>query len=392
MDNGCSSDKDWNKVQNFPSNAINGGDVVDSTEFQGHSNVMGFKSRLRTNMSRKGAGLSRLQIREIADCAELDRADSVGAALKAARLRLDKDTALVARDLKIRRDYIEALELGQFELLPSMIYVRGFVRSYAQYLGLDAEECLFRFKAETSEVTMPKAPAFLEPKPEVRLPQGSMFILAALLAAGLYGGWFLSVAADRMVIERVPPVPSAGYSDPGESGPSLQPRPPSAVGGPDLQVRPLQDVGNEAFATIAVDNGRTIVLGRPEDVITLESLFSGEAAIVNEVVSPGLQREGQKFGDIQGKGRLVLRARAPAWIRVEDEASQVLIQRELREGDQYFAPNQPGLILSARDAGALEVIIDGTLRGVLGNPGQPLPAVSLDVSLEPEGLVVPDPS
>ncbi len=373
-------------MQNLSNAILEDEGVVGSTEFQGHSNVMGLKSRLRTNMSRKKAGLSRLQIREIADCAELDRADSIGAALKAARMRLDKDTALVAQDLKIRRDYIEALEMGQFECLPSMIYVRGFVRSYAQYLGLDAEECLFRFKTETAGMTTPpQSPVFLEPKPEIRLPQGSMFILAALLAVGLYGGWFLSVAADRKVLERAPAVPveNASPSLSGRQDPS-----PEAVGGPDLAIRPMPGAGDEEPVTLAVEHGRTLMLGRPEDIISLGSLLSGEDIAEGQEALPGQPRAGLAFGDIQGDSRLVLRARAPAWIRVEDEASQVLIQRQLQEGDRYFAPNQPGLILSARDAGALEVIIDGTLRGVLGKPGQPIPAVSLDL----KGLTVSDPS
>jgi len=372
------SDKDPNKVQNIEEIALDGGGVSQSRQFQGQTKVMGFKSRLRTNLSRKKSGLARLQIREIADCAELDRANTVGEALKAARLRLDKDTSLVAEDLKIRREYIEALEQGRFENLPSMIYVRGFVRSYATYLGLDAEECLFRFKSETADMTTPKAPVFLKPKAEVRLPQGSMFILAALLAVGLYGGWFLSVAADRMVIERAPTpfvsrdnVSTPGLSDSSPSGAT------GDIGGPDFEVRPLQEAGNDESITLAVDEGRTVVLGHPEEVITLQSLLGGAASSHDS--APSNLEAGQRFGLAVGAGRLVLRARAPAWIRVEDSASQVLIQQNLRAGDRYFAPEEAGLILSARDAGALEVFIDGVYRGRLGKPGQPLPAVSLDL-------------
>lgn len=366
-------------------------DGEQSAEFQGQSNVMGLKSRLQSNMSRKRAGLSRLQIREIADCAELDRSENVGAALKAARLRLDKDIATVSEDLKIRHSYIEGLEAWKFDDLPSMIYVRGFVRSYAHYLGLDAEECLFRFKSETSGMAKPpQTPIFLEPKPEVRLPQGSMFILAALLAVGLYGGWYLSVAADRKVLEREQSVP-ADYSAVALPAPLDSPQqsnPTENVGGPAFQIQPLPSESDSQPVTLAVENGRTMVLGRAEDVVTLNSLISLEAP--NADVEGALEQrsEGQAFGDAQGTVRIVLRARGAAWIRVEDETSQVLIQRQLQEGDQYFTPNQSGLILSARDAGALEVTVDGVFRGPLGKPGQPLPAVSLDL----EALAASDPS
>jgi len=384
------SDKDQNKVQNPEDAALDGGELSQIRQFQGRTKAMDFKSRLRTNLSRKKTGLSRLQIREIADCAELDRADTVGAALKAARLRLDKDTCLVAEDLKIKRAYIEALESGRFENLPSMIYVRGFVRSYASYLGLDAEECLFRFKSETAAVTTPQVPVFLKPKPEVQLPQGSLFILAALLAVGLYGGWFLSVAADRMVIERAPapaPITGAGHDSTAGLPGGVAPLSARAMGGPDLEIRAPQERDSAAPSrALAVDGGHRVALSGPEDVITLQSLLA--AAVPPQDKAPLNPETGHRFGLAAGAGRLVLRARSPAWIRVEDSASQVLIQQNLQTGDRYFAPDEDGLILSARDAGALEVFIDGAYRGVLGRAGQPLPAVLLD----PGAAQAPDPS
>src|SRR5687767_7362131 len=75
-------------------------------------------------------------------------AERVGHYLCTARQRKGKQLSDVWLELKIRPEYLIAIEEGRFEALPGRIYAIGFVRSYAGYLGLDAEECVGRLKAE----------------------------------------------------------------------------------------------------------------------------------------------------------------------------------------------------------------------------------------------------
>ncbi len=49
------------------------------------------------------------------------------------------------RDTRISRRYLQALEAEQFEVIPAPVYARGFLRSYASYLGLDPQEVLALF-------------------------------------------------------------------------------------------------------------------------------------------------------------------------------------------------------------------------------------------------------
>jgi cytoskeletal protein RodZ len=55
--------------------------------------------------------------------------------------RLDKSVSLgeAARDTRIRRSYLEALEAEDMASLPPAVYTRGFLRTYAEYLGLNAQ-------------------------------------------------------------------------------------------------------------------------------------------------------------------------------------------------------------------------------------------------------------
>jgi cytoskeleton protein RodZ len=63
----------------------------------------------------------------------------IGNSLREARLRRGTDLAQAELATKIRGKYLRALEDEQFELLPAQTYVKGFLRTYAEYLGLDGQ-------------------------------------------------------------------------------------------------------------------------------------------------------------------------------------------------------------------------------------------------------------
>ena len=64
---------------------------------------------------------------------------ALGPSLAAARLALGLDLADVERETRIRTRYLAALEDEDFDALPADAYAAGFLRTYADYLGLDAD-------------------------------------------------------------------------------------------------------------------------------------------------------------------------------------------------------------------------------------------------------------
>jgi len=87
------------------------------------------------------------------------------------------------RVTRIPKRYLEALEVENYSILPAPVYARGFLRSYAAYLGLDAQDLLPFFPV--GHVEEPR----LEPLPEVRQPRTwnmngviAMAVVAALIA------------------------------------------------------------------------------------------------------------------------------------------------------------------------------------------------------------------
>ena len=63
----------------------------------------------------------------------------IGNSLREARIRQGLDYPQVELATKIRAKYIHALEEEHFEVLPSGTYIKGFMRSYAEFLGLDGQ-------------------------------------------------------------------------------------------------------------------------------------------------------------------------------------------------------------------------------------------------------------
>jgi Helix-turn-helix domain len=63
----------------------------------------------------------------------------IGEVLKRARTRQRLDIRTVEERTKIRTRYLRALEAEEWDVLPSPAYAKGFLRTYAQLLGLDAD-------------------------------------------------------------------------------------------------------------------------------------------------------------------------------------------------------------------------------------------------------------
>ena len=72
----------------------------------------------------------------------------LGEQLLAARERKGVDLYRAERDTKIRVRYLAALERGDYNELPGMVYTKGFLRNYALYLGLNPDEVLDQYRDE----------------------------------------------------------------------------------------------------------------------------------------------------------------------------------------------------------------------------------------------------
>ncbi|RKP55524.1 helix-turn-helix domain-containing protein [Cohnella endophytica] len=88
----------------------------------------------------------------------------LGALLRKAREQRGYTLEDIQEYTKIRKRYLEAIETGEYKVLPGSFYVRAFVKTYAETVGLDAEEVLRLYQKE-----LPQPPSTESVKVEPRM-------------------------------------------------------------------------------------------------------------------------------------------------------------------------------------------------------------------------------
>jgi cytoskeletal protein RodZ len=110
----------------------------------------------------------------------------IGSSLREARLRKGLDFPEIESGTKIRGKYLRALEDEQFSQLPAQTYVKGFLRTYAEYLGLDGELYVDEFNSRyVVGEEEPPIRAHRTAHPHVRRRMQSNVLLAALVGIAL---------------------------------------------------------------------------------------------------------------------------------------------------------------------------------------------------------------
>jgi flagellar biosynthesis protein FlhG len=75
-----------------------------------------------------------------------------GIALKQIREKINIDLDIIAQETKINIKVLEAIEQEDFEKLPALVYLKGFLRGYAQSLGLDPQKVVEGYLRFLNEV------------------------------------------------------------------------------------------------------------------------------------------------------------------------------------------------------------------------------------------------
>lgn len=140
--------------------------------------------------------LSKLDPEEVEERPLFDAAE-LGAMMREARQTMDRDIKDVAQELRIRRPYLEAIEDGRLGDLPGPAYTTGFLKSYSNYLGLDGDEIVGRFKRAGIDIEKRTSLHLPSPMEDGRLPTGSLFMVAVVLAAVIYAGVYFTSSGDR---------------------------------------------------------------------------------------------------------------------------------------------------------------------------------------------------
>lgn len=298
----------------------------------------------------------------------------VGTLLRQQRERLGYDLNAVCAQLRIRMKYLEALEVGDFSLLPGHIYVVGFLKSYADFLGLDASAVVSAYQTEGQNVASQSRLVFPIPAPETHRPKLWLVVLALFFAGLIYAGWYAAAMRDRAPAPLVAAPPQR----------SLENAPPTIDHSPTSS--PLAEKSrdnNQTPSPVPQPVERAVAEPPPSSTVTTTPAPTPTASTITAappIVAPPLSPVAAEAPQPQGApSRVTLRIIADSWVDIRGANNEVVFpSKVLHPGDIYAAPDRTDLVLWTGNLGGIEFIVDGNVIGKLGASGEPKRNLSLD--------------
>lgn len=307
--------------------------------------------------------------------------------------------------------HIEAIEFGDMTRMPTRMEALEMISAYAEYLGFDPEPLVSHYiaflprPAIAPRASHPANPAPLSSAKILtfgKMPKLMPLNIKLSNMPGGAGGLIASIAGAVLLFAGASwlMVPAADVASPEpQVAIAADPMPTASTGSEAAQVNITDeamhdDVLAPTAATAPAVNeaqpgadlgglGAFIAAQVPEEqeqAAAAQPIPQATVPPVPVVEQVTQTTEGRVFGAKDQPARLVLKAKAPVWVRVEDAQGNVVMTQMLMKGDTYQVPDREGLVVIARDGGLLSYVIDGKEKGILGTPGEILVGRSLDIS------------
>lgn len=349
---------------------------------------------------------------------------TLGDEMRGERASMGKSLAQVEADLRVKAKLITAIENSDLSGFPNQSVIAGYVRSYARYLGMDAEDCYRRFCQESgyespsalqsttgkihggkglstgavisavgAEISKSR---FAAPPTtnrfQARISLGALTSSAALigLVAGLaYGGYALLQDIQRVGIAPIPSAPSVVADAPNIAIPAIdmqalqKPQAGDYRGGGALaavvaptdlppleQLRrdgPISAINPETAGMFArLQELEPPVIDTPDDGIMLAAFNTEPLAV--ERIEPITEAP-------KGVSLVFLEE---AWIRVRESGNTTVFEGTFKPGETLALPDRLETPrLKAGNAGGIFVYVDGIAYGPLGERGHVARNISL---------------
>lgn len=307
----------------------------------------------------------------------------------------------VADATKINLRYLEALDKNDFKHLPGGVFNRGFVRAYAQFIGIDPDQMVSAYLMEEqaqsktsvadSEETLMRGTRHRGPretKPEAPVRSGVMLkaglglLLAALLiAAGafVYFKWFSGPTAEQTgaadLPEHRPAAARSAAIEPARSVTKPEAAQADAAGTGDTQdPRVVAEPEAKAAATNTAATKERTSLTPATAVVTpppAENVTAPAASVPSASAGPVLATI---YIDRATTGRL------------NCDNRQIDLLNGMPAGTRFELSCKAFLIVDADDGGALRIGWPGVPAAAPGAAGQPIAGHRILVPRRPDGL------
>jgi cytoskeleton protein RodZ len=284
----------------------------------------------------------------------------IGAEVNSARLAKGIQISELSQLLRISKHQLKSIEAGDFDSLPGPTYVAGYLRSFAQQVGLDGAELAQRYRALLGEGE--KGPTYSFPV-DTQRPQRSGAMLASIIvifAVAGYGGWYavgrpdvLTALTGEAQPETIaPPQIELTATEPDDMAkPDIEPVDLAAAALPANDPALSGEASDSAGTDIAGVPGETAVsagtVSAPETGLAAEQAFDSVAVTAAKQEAPGQ----------------VLPEIVTSDIATSDIATPDIATPDIATLADNRAENMPAAVTSGGEADLATV--DGATEGVL---------------------------
>lgn len=266
--------------------------------------------------------------------------EDVGTLLRKTRESYGKRLSDVERVLRIRECQLAAIEAGDMARLPGHVYAIGFVRTYAEYLGLDGGEVVRLFKAQYLGAQPKQQLEFAIPASDTKTPSPLLAVGLAVVMCIALLIWIFSVPPAGNVTQ----IPEAPILDQ-----QVEQQEPQDIG---------QPIGGDSYN----------IAREPEAQEAQNTdVPAQDGTAIPEMATPAPAQKG-----------IILSMIENSWVEIKGADGKVIVSNVLKTGDQYFVPDNPGLTMSLGNAGGVEIIMDGRTMKPLGKTGDIRRDIPLD--------------
>lgn len=285
----------------------------------------------------------------------------------------------VAKNLRIKKAYLTAIEESDYENIPEAPYGVGFVRSYASFLGLDSSRIVQLFKEETKQVVEPEiAPE--EPAKstneeakelinniESYIPNRKYILVSFGMFLLLYVIWS-AFSTDTITEEDADTTAIVEQEDNDF---------PVQVETYAVEEENEESAAKEETAQINITEKSFV-----EDEPQAENKVIPEEKTIKEAENEVQKKEPEKLQTSSSEekkseekpvatpkktGRVVLKIKKETWVEVKDE-DKLWISKVLNAGDEYVLPEDGvGKTVSFGNTDGVDVLIDGKVVTIISN-------------------------
>ncbi|MDO8653648.1 MAG: DUF4115 domain-containing protein [Undibacterium sp.] len=310
--------------------------------------------------------------------------ESAGSLLSAARQQKNWSVQQVAEQLKLSTKQVVALEANEFDALPQMVIVRGFIRAYAKLLKIDADTVVAFLPKNVSKEQLESAlkPGLSTPFQESRLSlmgrqdSNSKYILGAGLLAVLAVGFFLLQKFEHadFVKNLLSPAPVLSESVPLARPEGLDhiiaPSLPNISSGAPIQVNPAVGVASSVDLEM---------LGGQKAVGQGVSNLSNKPLTEN---STGISVKINDFGVIlptnaSNNDVMKLKFRQDTWIQIKKVNGNIVTSHLAKAGTEEIFNVKESLQVKIGNAAGVEGVLRGAPLEILA--GKDSNVVNLNV-------------